>query len=366
MNRPPAIRASLLPGEIIADNFAGGGGATEGIEDALGQPVDIACNHDPVALAMYKANHPHAKLFCENIYKVVPREATGGRPVGMAWFSPDCTHHSRARGGKPCDTGRRGLAWVILRWAHDVQPRIICVENVEEFEEWGPLLPDGKPDRTKAGTTFRLWVNQLRGLGYPHIEWRSLVAADYGAPTTRRRFFLVARRDRPVVWPEPTHGAGRPLPWRTAAEIILRREELLGVVSFSDPVARRRADGTSVFAGHIGTIYQAHNGRYLGRSTARTLHILPDGTVFSARSAQKIRARERGWRYSASVLERLGADVLGPQEDAGAWLRLWLPRLTRTLRHPGNHRYAWALSRRIRRHLPESQTYPKQLDRLAA
>lgn len=147
---------------------------------------------------------------------------------------------------------------------------------------------------------------------------------------------------------------------------LLRREALLGVVSFSDPVARRRADGSVVFPGHIGTIYQAHNGLYLGRSTPRSLHLLPDGTVFSARTAQKIRSRDRGWRYSAAVLERHGAAPLSPEEDAGAWLRLWLPRLTRPLRHPGNHRYAWALARRVRRHLPEAQAYPKLLDRMAA
>jgi len=220
-HRPPSLRAAYaFPGELTFDFFAGGGGASTGIEQALGRPVDIAINHNPVAIAMHKANHPETKHFCEDIWQVDPREATGGRRVGFAWFSPDCRHHSRAKGGKPVDKKIRGLAWSVTRWAKLVRPRVIVVENVEEFEDWGPLGPDNRPIRERLGERFRWWVGKLEGYGY-RVEYRSLVAADYGAPTTRRRLFLVARCDgQPIVWPEPSHGAGRPEPWRTASEII--------------------------------------------------------------------------------------------------------------------------------------------------
>jgi DNA (cytosine-5)-methyltransferase 1 len=219
--RIPAIRASLVrPGELVVDSFAGGGGASTGIEQAIGRPVDIAINHSPVAIAMHRANHPGTKHFCENVWQVDPREACGGRPVALAWFSPTCTHFSRAKGAGLRDQGIRGLAWVVIRWAHDVRPRTIILENVEEFETWGPLGTDGMPDKKRAGLTFRQWLGRLTALGY-RVEFRSLVAADYGTPTTRRRLFLVARRDdRPICWPAPTHGQGRSEPWRTAAEII--------------------------------------------------------------------------------------------------------------------------------------------------
>lgn len=217
--RPPLLRATLEPDELVVDNFAGGGGASTGIEAAIGRPVDIAINHDPEAIAVHKANHPETRHYLENIWEVDPREACGSRPVGLAWFSPDCTHHSRAKGGKPRSQKIRGLAWVVTRWARAVQPRVIILENVEEFQTWGPLTADGRPDKGRAGETFRAWLAQLVDLGYS-VEFRSVVAADYGAPTTRKRLFLVARRDgAPAVWPEPTHGKGR-APWRTAAEII--------------------------------------------------------------------------------------------------------------------------------------------------
>lgn len=221
MSRPPIIRASYgLPGELVVDNFAGGGGASTGIEAAIGRPVDIAINHSPEAIALHKANHPDTKHFCEDIWQVDPREACGSRPVGLAWFSPDCTHFSRAKGSVPLRKDIRGLAWVVVKWARRVRPRVIVVENVEEFQTWGPLTSDGYPDPEKAGTTFRLWLNQLAGLGYA-CEVRTLVAADYGTPTTRKRLFLVARRDGAgIAWPEPTHGDGRPAAWRPAAEVI--------------------------------------------------------------------------------------------------------------------------------------------------
>ena len=211
----------LLPlaDELVVDNFAGGGGASTGIERAIGRPVDIAINHDPEAVAMHQANHPQTLHLCESVWDVNPREVCAGRPVGLAWFSPDCKHFSKAKGGKPVEKKIRGLAWVAVRWAATVQPRIICLENVEEFITWGPLTQDGRPCPRNRGREFRAFVNALHRLGYA-VEWRELRACDYGAPTSRKRLFLIARRDgRPIVWPEPTHGPGRK-PHRTAAECI--------------------------------------------------------------------------------------------------------------------------------------------------
>ena len=213
--------------ELIVDNFAGGGGASTGIEFATGRPVDIAVNHDPDAIVMHKANHPYTEHYCESVWEVDPRKACRGRRVGLAWFSPDCKHFSKAKGGKPVDKNIRGLAWIVLKWAGTVRPRVIILENVEEFQTWGPIRK-GKPIKSRSGETFRKWKEQLESLGYC-IEHRELVAADYGAPTTRKRFFLVARCDgRPIVWPEPTHAPtaseevkeGRKKPWRSAAEIL--------------------------------------------------------------------------------------------------------------------------------------------------
>ena len=213
--------------EIIVDNFAGGGGASTGIELATGRVVDIAINHDPDAILMHRTNHPHTIHYQASVWDVDPVEVCGGRPVGLAWFSPDCKHFSKAKGGKPVDKNIRGLAWIVLRWAGTVRPRVIILENVEEFRTWGPVRR-GRPVKSKTGQTFRQWLGQLEALGYV-VEWRELVAADYGAPTTRKRFFLIARSDgRPIVWPEPTHApadsqevkAGTKKPWRSAAEII--------------------------------------------------------------------------------------------------------------------------------------------------
>ena len=213
--------------EIIVDGFAGGGGWSTGIEQATGSPVDIAINHDPDAILMHMTNHPFTEHFCESIYEVDPQQVTRGRPVGWAHFSPDCKHFSKAKGGKPVEKKIRGLAWVVLKWAGMVRPRIISLENVEEFQTWGPVRR-GRPVKSRQGETFNKFVSQLKALGYA-VEWRELVAADYGAPTTRKRFFLLARCDgRPIVWPEPTHApagsqevlAGIKKPWRSAAEII--------------------------------------------------------------------------------------------------------------------------------------------------
>jgi DNA (cytosine-5)-methyltransferase 1 len=192
--------------EIIVDNFAGGGGASTGIELAIGRSVDIAINHDPAAIAMHKANHPNTEHYCENVWEVDPRAAVRGRPVALAWFSPDCKHFSKAKGGKPVEKKIRGLAWIVLKWAALVRPRVIMLENVEEFQTWGPLNRRRHPIKGKKGQTYWKWRSQLEALGYK-VETKELIAADYGAPTKRKRFFMVARCDgKPIVWPKPTHG----------------------------------------------------------------------------------------------------------------------------------------------------------------
>lgn len=196
----------MINGELIVDNFAGGGGASTGIEEATGFSVDIAINHDPKAIAMHKANHPNTKHYCEDVWQIDPVQACNGHPVGLAWFSPDCKHFSKAKGGKPKDKNIRGLAWVACRWAGLVRPRVIMLENVEKFKTWGPLNRRHHPIKDKQGKTFEKFVQQLNDLGY-EVEFKELVAADYGAPTMRKRFFMIARYDgRPIVWPEPTHG----------------------------------------------------------------------------------------------------------------------------------------------------------------
>lgn len=213
--------------EIIVDNFAGGGGASTGIELATGRPVAIAIDHDPAAILMHKTNHPYTEHLQASVWDVDPVEVCRGRPVGLAWFSPDCKHFSKAKGSALVDRNIRGLAWIVLRWAGTVRPRVIILENVEEFVTWGPVRK-GKPVKSKQGETFHKWLSQLEDLGY-QVEHRELVAADYGAPTTRKRFVLIARCDgKPIVWPERAHAprdsaevkSGKLLPWRSAAEII--------------------------------------------------------------------------------------------------------------------------------------------------
>lgn len=249
--------------EIIVDNFAGGGGASTGIELAIGRSVDIAINHDENAVAMHTTNHPDTLHYCESVFDVNPLVATAGRPVGLAWFSPDCRHFSKAKGSKPVEKEIRGLAWIVIRWALAVRPRVMMLENVEEFKTWGPLIvsADGgqRPDPARAGETFDAFCGMLSdgipaghpalvecceflgiaadgeqaqqlvaGLGYV-VDYRELRACDFGAPTIRKRFFMVMRCDGvPVTWPEPTHGdpktpavqAGKLAPWHTAAECI--------------------------------------------------------------------------------------------------------------------------------------------------
>jgi len=204
--------------EMIVDNFAGGGGASTGIELATGRIVDIAINHDPDAILMHKTNHPYTDHLQASVWDVDPVEVCKGRKVGLAWFSPDCKHFSKAKGSTPVEKSIRGLAWIVLRWAGKVRPRVIILENVEEFKTWGPVRK-GRPVKSKSGQTFEKWKSQLEALGYV-VEHRELIAAEYGAPTTRKRLFVIARCDgKPIVWPERTHGPGK-LPYRSAAEII--------------------------------------------------------------------------------------------------------------------------------------------------
>jgi len=233
--------------ELIVDNFAGGGGASCGIELATGRPVDIAINHDPAAIAIHRTNHPRTVHYNENVWDVDPREATKGRKVALCWLSPDCTHFSKAKGGKPRDKKIRGLAWVAVRWAATVRPRVIILENVEEFQDWGPLDERGYPIEEQKGRIFRSFVNALRRQGY-EVDWRELRACDYGAPTIRKRFFLIARCDgRTIVWPKPTHGdprspavqAGKLKPWRTAGEIIDWSLPVPSVFDSSEEILRK-------------------------------------------------------------------------------------------------------------------------------
>lgn len=205
---------------VIVDSFAGGGGASTGIELALGRIVDIAINHDPRAIEMHMQNHPLTKRYREDVFNVDPVEVTQGKEVELFWLSPDCTHFSKAKGGKPVEKKIRGLAWIALKWAKKVRPKVIMLENVEEFQTWGPIK-NGKPIKERKGETFKHYVQSLQGLGYT-VEWKVLKACDYGAPTIRKRLFLIARCDgQEIVWPEPTHGNKEGLkPYRTAVEII--------------------------------------------------------------------------------------------------------------------------------------------------
>lgn len=263
----------MVEGYITVDGFCGGGGWSTGFEQAIGAPVTIGINHDADAIAMHKANHPMTKHYNENIWVVNPYEACQGRPVGWAHFSPDCKHFSRAKGAKPVNQNIRGLAWVVIKWAGMVHPDIISMENVPEFMTWGPCValrgPHGRvmkkdgteakkgeyvpfkeqqltPNKKKAGRTFREFIKIFEGLGYK-IEWNELTACDYGAPTSRKRFFLLARRDgKPIVWPAPTHGSpgspdvisGELKPYVTAGEIIDWNIECPSIFERKKPLAK--------------------------------------------------------------------------------------------------------------------------------
>lgn len=251
------MNIDLSHDELIVDCFAGGGGASQAIFQATGRHPDVAINHDPEAVAMHAANHPTTRHFCKSIYQVDPDDIIREykRPIGLAWFSPDCTHHSKARGGKPKEKHIRDLAWTVVHWAERAvyqgqRPRVIFIENVEEFIDWGDLDEHGQPIADAKGRTFVKWATALRKLGYK-VEWKELRACDYGAPTIRKRLFIVARCDgKPIVWPKPTHGAvgtGLP-PYRTAAECIDWSVPAPSIFDRKKPLAentlRRVAKGT--------------------------------------------------------------------------------------------------------------------------
>lgn len=232
-----ALMASAYVGApLIVDSFAGGGGASTGIEMALGRSPDIAINHNPDALALHAANHPETHHLSENVYRVDPLDHLKGKHIGLAWFSPDCKHFSKAKGGKPVERNIRDLCWIIPGWIERIQKSggrvdVVIMENVEEFKDYGPLVATDRglmPDPERRGENFEKWCKKLRRLG-GKIEFRELRACDYGAPTIRKRLFVIIRFDgKPIAWPEPTHGkpedpdvmSGRKLPWRTAAECI--------------------------------------------------------------------------------------------------------------------------------------------------
>lgn len=253
---------------LIVDNFAGGGGASTGIEAALGRGVDLAINHDPDALRMHLANHPGTRHLTEDVWKASKRidELVDGRAVDLAWFSPDCTHFSRARGAKPKEKKIRGLAWTAVRWAKSARPRVIVVENVREFLDWGPLDKDDQPVPGKKGLTFRKWVGNIRNLGYK-ITWQVLDAADYGAPTHRRRLFVIARCDGGTMeWPRATHGPGRRHPWRAAAEIIDWSLDCPSIFSRKRPLVeatmRRIANGVKRYVIEAQQPFIVRTGHY--------------------------------------------------------------------------------------------------------
>lgn len=297
--------------EIIIDSFAGGGGTSTGILWATGRSPDIAINHDPVAIGMHMINHPNTKHYCQDVWEVDPREATKGFPVALFWLSPDCKHFSKAKGGKPVEKHIRGLAWVAVRWAATVKPRVIILENVEEFKTWGPLLENGKPDPKQKARTFNSFINALRRHGY-QIDWRELRACDYGAPTTRNRFFLIARCDGlPIVWPEPTHGdpenplvqAGVLRPWRTAAEIIdwsLPCPSIFGRKKpLVDNTMRRIARGIFKFVinNPHPFIMQAYGGNYTG----------PGSSIH--RPLPTITARDHNFLVSPVIARQFGKSI---------------------------------------------------------
>ena len=277
-----------FPGELIIDNFAGGGGTSTGLEAAFGRPVDIAINHDPEALAMHAMNHPHTLHLCESVWSVDPIKVTGNQPVALVWLSPDCKHFSKAKGGTPVAKHIRGLAWVGMRWVALCKPRVLMLENVEEFKTWGPVVvgTDGhaRPCPVRRGKTFESFVRQLRQHGYT-VDWRELRASDYGTPTIRKRLFLIARRDGlPITWPEQTHAepadrrvlAGKLAPHRTAAECIDWSVEGSSIFGRARPLAvntqRRVAKGLWRHVLASASPFIVGVGGRMGKSPARSVH----------------------------------------------------------------------------------------------
>lgn len=321
---------------LLVDMFCGAGGSSLGIERALGRPVDIAVNHDVASIETHEANHPNTKHYREDVWKVEPREACAGRPVDLLWLSPSCTHFSRAKGGKPLDTKIRSLAWVAVRWAGAVRPRVICLENLPEMESWCPLNADNRPCARRRGLTFRRFVGSLRNLGY-QVEWRVIDAADLGVPQHRRRLFLVARCDGlPISWPVLTHGPGREHPWRAAHEII---DWTLAVPSIFgrkrplvDATMRRIAQGLRRFVFECPQPFIIRTGHWSHRSG--------EGFQFRGQSLEKPLGGVCATNEKAIVVPHLqqyfggmvGKDVRDPTPTvtakdhnaiAAAWLTKW-------------------------------------------
>ncbi|MCO7218089.1 DNA cytosine methyltransferase [Halomonas sp. OfavH-34-E] len=334
---------NLFGHELVVDNFAGGGGASEGIEQALGRPVDLAINHDATAIAVHTANHPGSEHSVADVWDIDPETAAAGRPVGLAWFSPDCRHHSKAKGGRPVSKSVRGLAWVAARWAAKVKPRVIALENVEEFLDWGPLIKNAKgqlvPDPARKGQTFNGFVRALRRHGY-QVDWGILKACDFGAPTIRRRLFLVARRDGlPITWPKPTHGdpgspavrRGKLQPWRTAAECIDWSIPCPSIFERQRPLAdatlRRIAKGVMryvvksgepfiVKANHTASWYNAFRGQSL-HDPLQTVTVSPGFAVVSPTLIQTGYGERVGQAPRVLDTHRpLGTVVAGGQKHA--------------------------------------------------
>ena len=303
--------------ELVVDLFAGGGGASTGIELAIGRHVDIAVNHDREAISLHTANHPQTRHFCSDVFEVDPLTVTDGQPVGLLWASPDCKHFSKAKGGKPVSKKIRGLAWIVVEWVKallpsETHPKLILLENVEEFQTWGPLGADDRPCPERKGQTFQLWVQELRNLGYK-VEWKELRACDFGAPTIRKRLFLVARRDGlPIVWPAPTHAkpdakgkvpAGMK-PWRTAADCIDWNIPAPSIFERSKPLAdatcRRIAKGIVRFVmeaenpfivpGVAATLIQTGYGERPGQSPRVPGLDKPLGTVVAGQKHAVVQA----------------------------------------------------------------------------
>jgi DNA (cytosine-5)-methyltransferase 1 len=315
--KPSPHTSALRPGEIVVDMFAGGGGVSEALRQALGRDPDIAINHDIHAIGMHAANHPFTHHLREDVWHADPKREVAGRPVGWLHASPDCTHFSQAKGGQPRSSATRSLSWVVCKWAGSVHPRIISLENVEQILKWGPLiakrcadtgrvvtldritcLTTGRqvhrvaepgervpvqnqfltPDPRRMGRTWRAFVRQLRALGYA-VEWRKLRACDYGAGTSRTRLFLIARRDsQPIRWPEPTHGPGRPAPFVTAADCIDFAHPCPSIFTRKRPLAeatlRRIARGVKRFvidAAEPFIIHATHAGQRPAHGASQVL-----------------------------------------------------------------------------------------------
>ncbi len=296
----------LSPNELIVDLFAGGGGASLGIELATGRSPDIAVNHDAEAIAMHAVNHPTTRHYATDVWGVDPVEATSGKPVGLMWLSPDCKHFSKAKGAKPRDLKVRDLAWTAVDWARTVRPRCIILENVEEFKTWGPLDDRGMPLAPDAGVTFNAFVRSLQRLSY-RVEWRELRACNFRAPTIRKRLYVIAMRDdQPVIWPNPTHskdGRHGLLPWRAAAECIDWAIESPSIFERTKPLVpntlRRIAAGLRKYVIESANPFLAPVSAYRG---GRQDH----STLVTAFLAKHYSERRRGEVMGSSLEEPIG------------------------------------------------------------